>query len=167
MEDAEDATAAMAQAMGFSSFGTQNPNKRRKFNAHADAVVASTSASTSVVREAKSGSNTIPLGVRVRNEDEINLDSDGEEAGASNSEVRNHPGDNGDDGNPEQHNSDASYPRFWGHNLHRLALEEDIIAAATINKGEDEESRDGNGGRTTMIHVGTSIRGSDSNGPGV
>ncbi|KAI0131567.1 hypothetical protein F4814DRAFT_173604 [Daldinia grandis] len=77
MEENEDATAAMAQAMGFSSFGAQtNSNKRRKFNPRADAVVASTSIPLHHVTEAKSGSNAIPLGVRSKNEDEITLEDD-------------------------------------------------------------------------------------------
>ncbi|KAL1877588.1 hypothetical protein VTK73DRAFT_8497 [Phialemonium thermophilum] len=33
-------SAAVAAAMGFSSFGTQHPSKKRRFNARADAVVA-------------------------------------------------------------------------------------------------------------------------------
>ncbi|KAI0837252.1 hypothetical protein F5Y06DRAFT_85159 [Hypoxylon sp. FL0890] len=87
MEDTEDTSAAMAQAMGFSSFGGQkNPNKRRKFNPRADAVVASDSASTiplhrgSATRKVGSGSNATPLGVRNRNEDEIDLEEDGDDA---------------------------------------------------------------------------------------
>ncbi|KAI0846471.1 hypothetical protein F5Y00DRAFT_142094 [Daldinia vernicosa] len=78
MEETEDTTAAMAQAMGFSSFGAQaNSNKRRKFNPRADAVVASTSTSIPHhISEAKSGSNAIPLGVRSKNEDEITLEDD-------------------------------------------------------------------------------------------
>ncbi|KAI4858910.1 hypothetical protein F4820DRAFT_462898 [Hypoxylon rubiginosum] len=81
MEDSEDDTAsAMAAAMGFSSFGAQgNPNKRRKFNPHADAVV------DDAAQETKTGSNATPLGVRApawrahHNKDEIDLDDDEEE----------------------------------------------------------------------------------------
>ncbi|KAI2611758.1 uncharacterized protein GGS25DRAFT_208998 [Hypoxylon fragiforme] len=77
MEDDEDMTAAMAQAMGFSSFGAQdNPSKRRKFNPRADAVVDSDTISGISYREAASGSNTTPLGTRSSNQDEINLESD-------------------------------------------------------------------------------------------
>ncbi|KAF3067204.1 hypothetical protein GL218_08695 [Daldinia childiae] len=78
MEETEDTTAAMAQAMGFSSFGAQpNSNKRRKFNPRADAVVASTSTSMPLhISEAKSGSNAIPLGVRSKNENQITLEDD-------------------------------------------------------------------------------------------
>ncbi|KAI0425818.1 hypothetical protein F5Y09DRAFT_87585 [Xylaria sp. FL1042] len=94
-EDTDSATA-MAAAMGFSSFGAQKPNKRRKFNPSTDAFVApisssistSTSTSSSTLpfhryngdhdsnRKATTGSNTIPLGVRRQNIDEIDLDSD-------------------------------------------------------------------------------------------
>lgn len=90
MEDAEDTTTAMAQAMGFSSFGAQNnSNKRRKFNPRADAVVASSSTPTdahhhnSVAQRVESGSNATPLGVRTRNEDEIDLEGGEDEANAS------------------------------------------------------------------------------------
>ncbi|XXG97876.1 hypothetical protein Hte_004190 [Hypoxylon texense] len=73
MEDGdEDTAAAMAAAMGFSSFGAQgNSNKRRKFNPRADAVV------DGAAPEAKTGSNATPLGVRTtHNKDEIDLDDD-------------------------------------------------------------------------------------------
>ncbi|KAI1179805.1 hypothetical protein F4777DRAFT_400587 [Nemania sp. FL0916] len=62
---------AMAAAMGFSSFGTQKPNKRRKFNPSTDAVVANPwtprSPTISALQPAHSetattGSNTVPLG---------------------------------------------------------------------------------------------------------
>ncbi|KAI1821217.1 hypothetical protein F4861DRAFT_482008 [Xylaria intraflava] len=66
MDNPEDITANMAAAMGFSSFGTQKPNKRRKFNASDNAV-------------ATTGSNMIPLGARKRNMDEIDLENDGDE----------------------------------------------------------------------------------------
>ncbi|KAI1337562.1 hypothetical protein F5Y15DRAFT_417706 [Xylariaceae sp. FL0016] len=81
MDDNEDTTAAMAAAMGFSSFGGQSPNKRRRFNPDADAVVASTSASTLPLhkREATTGSNATPLGTRQRNLGEIDLGMDGQE----------------------------------------------------------------------------------------
>ncbi|KAI1644228.1 uncharacterized protein F4817DRAFT_223857 [Daldinia loculata] len=98
MEETEDTTAAMAQAMGFSSFGAQpSSNKRRKFNPRADAVVASTSTSIPLHRisEAKSGSNAIPLGVRSKNEDEITLEDD-EAASVTDSRIYsplNEPGD--------------------------------------------------------------------------
>ncbi|RYP75973.1 hypothetical protein DL771_002045 [Monosporascus sp. 5C6A] len=91
MDDPE--AAAMAEAMGFSSFGAQKSNKRRKFNPGADAVVASTSTATSAASTStnrvggplSSGSNSTPLGVRTRNNDEINLgldddDHDGDSA---------------------------------------------------------------------------------------
>ncbi|KAI2622865.1 hypothetical protein GGS21DRAFT_345356 [Xylaria nigripes] len=84
MDDDQDTAAAMAAAMGFSSFGTQNPNKRRKFNPSADAVVATDSPSTSSSAlplhqhrgsaAATTGSNRIPLGIRKQNTNEIDLD---------------------------------------------------------------------------------------------
>ncbi|KAI1472069.1 uncharacterized protein F4812DRAFT_204116 [Daldinia caldariorum] len=109
MEDTEDTTAAMAQAMGFSSFGAQNnSNKRRKYNPRADdAVVASTSTSIAF-HEAKSGSNAIPLGVRRKNQDEIDLE-DEEEAG--NKDSRRQDDLKGeDDGEPEPQYLDTSRP---------------------------------------------------------
>ncbi|KAI0541445.1 hypothetical protein GGR58DRAFT_19651 [Xylaria digitata] len=90
-EDTDTDTAtAMAAAMGFSSFGAQKPNKRRKFNPSTDAFVASdspsNSASTSTLPfhrynendnyAATTGSNTIPLGVRKQNVGEVDLDDD-------------------------------------------------------------------------------------------
>ncbi|KAI0913616.1 hypothetical protein F4823DRAFT_20124 [Ustulina deusta] len=94
VEDTDTATA-MAAAMGFSSFGAQKPNKRRRFNPSTDAFVApnsssaTPSASTSISTLpfhrynddghnyiATTGSNTIPLGVRKYNVDEIDLDGD-------------------------------------------------------------------------------------------
>ncbi|KAI1761569.1 hypothetical protein GGR53DRAFT_20533 [Hypoxylon sp. FL1150] len=80
--DGDDTSAAMAQAMGFTSFGAQgNPSKRRKYNPHADdAVVATTAApNAAAVPETKTGSNATPLGVRTRNTDEIDLGEDEEE----------------------------------------------------------------------------------------
>ncbi|KAI2617300.1 hypothetical protein GGS26DRAFT_408110 [Hypomontagnella submonticulosa] len=116
MEDSEDTAAAMAQAMGFSSFGTQkNPNKRRKFNPHADAVVASPSTSTiplhhsGATREVKSGSNATPLGIRNRNEDEIDLEEDGEGEGTNIAHDRGHGGlEDKDDDDPEPQYLDPS-----------------------------------------------------------
>ena len=82
MEDAD--AAAMAEAMGFSSFGSQAPNKRRKFNPATDAVVAGAPTATSVAQASSravggpmsSGSNSTPLGTRTHNKDEIALDLD-------------------------------------------------------------------------------------------
>ncbi|KAI1099719.1 hypothetical protein F4804DRAFT_73820 [Jackrogersella minutella] len=115
MEDGEDMNAAMAQAMGFSSFGAQNnPSKRRKFNPHADdAVVASSSTSTiplhrnNATKEVQTGSNATPLGVRSRNEDEIDLEDD-DEANAANGKIRNLKDGNADD--PESRYLDTSRP---------------------------------------------------------
>ncbi|KAI0376405.1 hypothetical protein F5Y04DRAFT_211264 [Hypomontagnella monticulosa] len=122
MEDTEEAAAAMAQAMGFSNFGSQkNPNKRRKFNPHTNAVVASPSTSTipfhqtGVPPEVRSGSNVTPLGVRNRNrnrnrnQDEIELEEDDE--GAS---IAYDKGDGGledkGDADPAPHYLDTSRP---------------------------------------------------------
>ncbi|KAI0025781.1 hypothetical protein F4780DRAFT_225204 [Xylariomycetidae sp. FL0641] len=85
MDDNDDATAAMAAAMGFSSFGAQNPNKRRKFNPSVDAVVASSSNPKPAVGPTTSGSNATPLGVRVQNRDEIDLDDDDDDDNNGNS----------------------------------------------------------------------------------
>ncbi|KAJ2970546.1 hypothetical protein NUW58_g9662 [Xylaria curta] len=93
MNGADDDAAAMAAAMGFSSFGAQKPNKRRKFNPSTDAFIAPTSlpasmsASNSTLpfhrysdnQVATAGSNTVPLGLRKKNVDEIDLDGDEDE----------------------------------------------------------------------------------------
>lgn len=87
MED--DDAAAMAEAMGFSSFGGQKSNKRRKFNPGADAVVASDPNSTLAMQTSSSwgggpmssGSNSTPLGIRAQNKDEIALDLDNDDEG--------------------------------------------------------------------------------------
>lgn len=85
----EDA-AAMAEAMGFSSFGGQNhPSKRRKYNARADAAFDSNTNNESTLAlhyDAGSGSNNTPLGERrpqqpkpkkqKTNVNEIDLDDD-------------------------------------------------------------------------------------------
>lgn len=60
-EDDPDA-AAMAEAMGFSGFGSQRPAKR-KFNANADAAVSSTREKKGG-NVSKTGANNAPLGVR-------------------------------------------------------------------------------------------------------
>ena len=88
MEDAD--AAAMAEAMGFSSFGSQAPNKRRRFNPAADAVIADAPASaTQTSSKARgllsSGSNSTPLGVRTQNKDEIALDLDDDDGGVGDS----------------------------------------------------------------------------------
>ena len=57
MYDQDTDEQAMAQAMGFSSFGSQNPlSKKRKYNPHADAAVAE------IAKPASTGSNSTPLG---------------------------------------------------------------------------------------------------------
>lgn len=83
-EDAD--AAAMAAAMGFSNFGAQKPNKRRKYNPHVDdAVVDAPSASSSLPfhKPAKGTSaNAIPLGTRpTANKDEISLEDEGDDIG--------------------------------------------------------------------------------------
>ncbi|KAK8133794.1 hypothetical protein PG984_005806 [Apiospora sp. TS-2023a] len=84
----DEDTAAMAEAMGFASFGGQNhPSKRRKYNARADeAFVAGGDESTLPFHDAGSGSNNTPLGDRRQqsaskkqkktNMNEIDLDDD-------------------------------------------------------------------------------------------
>lgn len=71
MED--DTAAAMAAAMGFSSFGAQNPSsKKRKYNSNSDAVV-------SIDHDHGTGANSAPVGERrapPANTDEIALDDD-------------------------------------------------------------------------------------------
>lgn len=90
MADSVDAPLddeAMAQAMGFSSFGAQNRPQKRKYNPNTDAIIGSDS--TAAQRAAKAsatGSNSTPLGVPSRkpdptaaNADEIDLDGDEDE----------------------------------------------------------------------------------------
>jgi hypothetical protein len=63
-DEGEDA-AAMAKAMGFSSFGQQGPSKKRKFNPATDAVIegqALASLDKGGKRGQGSGGNQIPLG---------------------------------------------------------------------------------------------------------
>lgn len=87
----DEDTAAMAEAMGFASFGGQNhPSKRRKYNARADDafVAGGGDESTLPFHDAGSGSNNTPLGERRRqqqqpatkkqktNANEIDLDDD-------------------------------------------------------------------------------------------
>ncbi|KAH7040053.1 uncharacterized protein B0I36DRAFT_343856 [Microdochium trichocladiopsis] len=72
---------AMAQAMGFASFGAQKPpsSKRRKFNPAADAVVAAPELSIPAHKPPpSSAANAVPLGIRPRatNADEIDLGDD-------------------------------------------------------------------------------------------
>lgn len=66
--DQEPDDQAMAQMLGFSSFGAQDPpQKRRRYNPGGGAV-------------ASTGSNTTPLGARKPNAEEIDLDDDEEAA---------------------------------------------------------------------------------------
>jgi len=88
----EDEAEAMAAAMGFSTFGTQGPSKKRKFNPKIDAFVEGQDLS-SLDKGGKhgqgSGGNQIPLGKPrvfgvkketevLRNEEEILLGEDGD-----------------------------------------------------------------------------------------
>ncbi|GAP87920.1 hypothetical protein SAMD00023353_1600790 [Rosellinia necatrix] len=118
MDETEDSAAAMAAAMGFSSFGAQKPNKRRKFNPNTDAFVASNSTSTLPLHRhddsntAPTGSNMVPLGTRNQNKDEINLDDDEDEEhlppGAQTAEQTMR--DDNDDDDPEPQYLDTSRP---------------------------------------------------------
>ncbi|KAH0490519.1 hypothetical protein TgHK011_001984 [Trichoderma gracile] len=89
----DDDEAAMAQAMGFSSFGTQPRAQKRKYNPHADAVTSSDSATAqraaAAAKPSATGSNSTPLGVAAAskkhdpaaaNADEIDLDEDEDHA---------------------------------------------------------------------------------------
>ncbi|KAL7822221.1 hypothetical protein V8C26DRAFT_291491 [Trichoderma gracile] len=101
----DDDEAAMAQAMGFSSFGTQPRAQKRKYNPHADAVTSSDSATAqraaAAAKPSATGTNSTPLGVAASkkhdpaaaNADEIDLDED--EAQAKDAEGTNNV-DNGD-----------------------------------------------------------------------
>jgi hypothetical protein len=100
-EEEEDETAAMAAAMGFSSFGSHKPPaKKRKFNAATDAFVDGQELAKLDKGGKKgqgSGGNTMPLGKMrvlgtgginkasegegVRNQEEIDLDEDEEQEG--------------------------------------------------------------------------------------
>ncbi|KAJ6441822.1 Alpha-1,2-mannosyltransferase alg11 [Purpureocillium lavendulum] len=104
--DADDgAAAAMAQMMGFSAFGAQDrPQKKRRFNPHADAATEQSSRQThhrhnhrqAAARGSSTGSNATPLGATRRaaggvsvppppstNTDEISLDVDVNEPAAA------------------------------------------------------------------------------------
>ncbi|GAW14823.1 hypothetical protein ANO14919_042260 [Xylariales sp. No.14919] len=127
MDDVEDTdtATAMAAAMGFSSFGAQKPNKRRKFNPSTDAFVASDSPSNSTSTStlpfhryndndgdniAITGSNTVPLGVRKQNVDEIDLDGDQDEAHPAPDGQAAQPITTEDDEDPEPQYLDTSRP---------------------------------------------------------
>lgn len=91
--DEDEDASAMAAAMGFSSFGTQNkPNKKRKFNSATDAFVEGQELASLDKGGRKgqgTGGNTIPLGKpRVfgtatengkANDEEIDLEDEDEE----------------------------------------------------------------------------------------
>ena len=121
MEDADADAAAMAEAMGFSSFGNQASNKRRKFNPSTDAFVASMSPSDPTSDSGPhfadshittTGSNMVPLGIRKKNLNEIDLEDDEDEerlppGSRDNQESRR---DITDDDDPEPQYLDTSRP---------------------------------------------------------
>jgi hypothetical protein len=86
MDTPLDDEEAMAQAMGFSSFG-QNKSQKRKYNPHADAIISSDSKTAQRAAKASAtGSNSTPLGIprekpdpAAANVDEIDLDEDEDE----------------------------------------------------------------------------------------
>ncbi|KAI0455109.1 hypothetical protein F5B21DRAFT_214081 [Xylaria acuta] len=126
MDDGEDdAATAMAAAMGFSSFGAQKPNKRRKFNPSTDAFVARSppapgSASGPHFHEhadnhiTTTGSNMVPLGIRRKNVDEIDLEGDQDEGHLPGNQEPQHTtaddNNNNDDDDPEPQYLDTSRP---------------------------------------------------------
>ena len=63
MDDTDDSAAAeaaaMAEAMGFSTFGSQNPHKKRRYNPSAD---FSSSSTKNIDAVAATGGNAAPLG---------------------------------------------------------------------------------------------------------
>jgi hypothetical protein len=87
--DSEDDADAMAKQMGFSSFGTQGPSKKRKFNPKTDAMVEGqqlASLDKGGKKGQGSGGNKIPLGkprifgvASLHNLEETELDLDNDE----------------------------------------------------------------------------------------
>ncbi|KAK8094673.1 hypothetical protein PG997_001358 [Apiospora hydei] len=115
----DEDTAAMAEAMGFASFGGQaHGSKRRKYNARADdAYVAGAGGDKSTLpfHDAGSGSNNTPLGERRQptkkqktkaNEDEIDLDDDDDDD-------PNKAADTNDAQDPAPQYIDTSLPPIW------------------------------------------------------
>lgn len=79
MDLSDPETAAMAAAMGFSSFGAQegHPSKKRRYNPRADAA----SDAVEAAPYAASGANDVPIASRApHNADEIDLGDDGDDA---------------------------------------------------------------------------------------
>ncbi|KAH6896777.1 hypothetical protein B0T10DRAFT_164056 [Thelonectria olida] len=73
----DDEQALMAQAMGFSAFGSQHPNKKRRYNPRADAGGFSLP-----LKPAGTGANSTTLGhgpLKGSNADEIALDDGGDD----------------------------------------------------------------------------------------
>ncbi len=89
----EDEAEAMAKAMGFSSFGTQGPTKKRKFNPKTDAMIEGQELASLDRGGSKgqgSGGNKIPLGkprvfgvAPTANQEEIEVDIEDEEDAAA------------------------------------------------------------------------------------
>ena len=120
----EDEAAAMAAAMGFSSFGsTERPSKKRRFNSHADAVVSGTLPAAPGSLPARppqparlTGANNLPLHPRgpprgrgqpaqgSGNADEIDLGGDDESDGGADASAdvpRDGTAEDGDDRAPQ------------------------------------------------------------------
>lgn len=84
IDDTDPDALAMAQAMGFSSFGEQHPAKKRRYNPQSDASVPFAAASSRKTNPASaSGANSAPLGAprapasaAALNNDEITLEDD-------------------------------------------------------------------------------------------
>ncbi|KAH8677835.1 hypothetical protein BX600DRAFT_138462 [Xylariales sp. PMI_506] len=115
MDDLAD-TDAMARAMGFSTFGTQPANKRRKYNPHTDDAVVAAPTLLPIHNQGK-GANATPLGSRSQNKNEILLEDSDEEGGTAVGEERDagttlvtagH--DDNDDDDPEPQYIDTSHP---------------------------------------------------------
>jgi hypothetical protein len=80
MDSESDDNNAMAEAMGFSSFGA-HPAKKRRYNPHSDSsILPSKPVSAAHSKPSASGANSAPLGTRsapaASNNDEISLDDD-------------------------------------------------------------------------------------------
>ncbi|KAI1161849.1 hypothetical protein F5B18DRAFT_422162 [Nemania serpens] len=157
MDDGEDSdtAAAMAAALGFSSFGAQKPNKRRKFNPGADAFVASTSGgalpfhSDDYDNTQITGSNKVPLGLRRRNmnTDEIDLgddDEDGEQPPPTVPATRQATtysdyGDGGDDGNVGDYDAEEPESRYLDTSRPSAPIVADPVADPAADPAADDD----------------------------
>lgn len=77
--DADDDAQAMAQFMGFSSFGQQDPPaKKRRYNPKTDSSIPSSASTSDQKPSAKhaSGANSAALGTRAINSEEISLEDE-------------------------------------------------------------------------------------------